>query len=107
MTGQTWNSEIREFTDKKTGRRIKQLTQTGNNIHLYFTENSFDCHKNEIIFMSDLRRNGRLNRRAAFLPSSLLDKFGGGASTGSMWGFKPLKTLCASSSEGEKPPGMS
>jgi len=53
MIGQQWDSEIREFTDEKTGRRIKQLTQTGNNIHLYFTENSFDCHKNEIIFMSD------------------------------------------------------
>ncbi len=53
MIGQTWNSEIREFTDQKTGRRIKQLTQIGNNIHLYFTENSFDCSKNEIIFMSD------------------------------------------------------
>lgn len=53
MIGQTWGSEIREFTDQKTGRRIKQLTHTGNNIHLYFTENSFDCNKNEIIFISD------------------------------------------------------
>ena len=53
MTGQKWDSEIREFKDDKTGRTIKQLTHTGNNVHLYFTENSFDAHKNEIIFRSD------------------------------------------------------
>ena len=53
MLGQTWKSEIREFKDEKTGRTIRQLTSTGNNIHLYFTENSFDAHTNEIIFLSD------------------------------------------------------
>lgn len=53
MIGQKWNSEIREFKDEKTGRPIKQLTSAGNNVHLYFTENSFDAHKNEIIFRSD------------------------------------------------------
>ncbi len=53
MIGQTWNSEIREFKDKKTGRTIRQLTSTGNNVHLYFTENSFDVHRGEIIFRSD------------------------------------------------------
>jgi oligogalacturonide lyase len=53
MTATTWPSEIREFKDDKTGRTIKQLTSTGNNVHLYFTENSFDRHRNEIIFMSD------------------------------------------------------
>ena len=53
MIGQTWGSEIREFKDEKTGRPIKQLTSTGNNVHLYFTENSFDAHRNEIIFRSD------------------------------------------------------
>jgi oligogalacturonide lyase len=53
MIGQKWNSEIREFKDPKTGRTIRQLTQTGNNVHLYFTENSFDLHKDEIIFLSD------------------------------------------------------
>jgi oligogalacturonide lyase len=51
--GQTWKSEIRDFRDAKTGKTIQQLTSTGNNVHLYFTENSFDAHKNEIIFMSD------------------------------------------------------
>ncbi len=53
MIGQIWRSEICEFQDAKTGRTIKQLTQTGNNVHLYFTENSFDIHRNEIIFVSD------------------------------------------------------
>ena len=53
MIGQTWKSEIREFKDEKTGRTIRQLTQNGNNVHLYFTENSFDSKKNEIIFLSD------------------------------------------------------
>ena len=53
MIGQTWESEIREFQDEKTGRTIRQLTATGNNVHLYFTENSFDAHRNEIVFRSD------------------------------------------------------
>ena len=53
MIGQTWKSEIREFTDEKTGHPIKQLTNSGNNVHLYFTENSFDSQKNDIIFRSD------------------------------------------------------
>jgi oligogalacturonide lyase len=53
MIGQKWNSEICEFEDEKTERTIRQLTATGNNVHLYFTENSFDAHKSEIIFRSD------------------------------------------------------
>ncbi len=53
MIGQTWKSEIREFKDEKTGHLIKQLTSIGNNVHLYFTENSFDVQQNEIIFTSD------------------------------------------------------
>jgi oligogalacturonide lyase len=48
-----WKSEIREFKDEKTGRTIRQLTSTGNNVHLYFTENSFSSGRNEIIFQSD------------------------------------------------------
>lgn len=48
-----WESEIRTFTDEKTGRTLKQLTTTGNNVHMYFTENSFVQGKNEIIFQSD------------------------------------------------------
>ncbi len=53
MIGQTWPSEIVEFKDEKTGRTIKKLTSAGNNVHLYFTENSFDARRNEIIFRSD------------------------------------------------------
>jgi oligogalacturonide lyase len=53
-----WSSEIREFKDEKTGRTIKQLTNTGNNVHLYFTENSFDLHRNEVFFLSD-RASGK------------------------------------------------
>jgi len=53
MIGRTWKSEMREFPDQRTGRTIRQLTANGNNVHLYFTENSFDGHKNEIIFRSD------------------------------------------------------
>lgn len=53
MTGKVWPSEMREFTDEKTGRKITQLTSTGNNVHMYFTENSFTKGKNEIIFASD------------------------------------------------------
>ena len=53
MIGQKWSSEICALRDEKTGRAIRQLTATGNNVHLYFTENSFDAHKNEIIFLSD------------------------------------------------------
>lgn len=53
MAGRTWDSEIRTFTDELTGRTIKQLTTTGNNVHMYFTENSFVRDRNEIIFQSD------------------------------------------------------
>jgi oligogalacturonide lyase len=53
MIGQKWKPEIREMKDPKTGRVVRQLTSTGNNVHLYFTENSFDANKNEIVFLSD------------------------------------------------------
>ena len=53
MIGQKWQSEIRELVDEKTGRTIRQLTTTGNNVHLYFTENSFDVDEDAIVFRSD------------------------------------------------------
>jgi oligogalacturonide lyase len=53
VIGDTWPSETRAFKDAKTGRVIRQLTTIGNNVHLYFTENSFDAHRREIIFRSD------------------------------------------------------
>ena len=49
----TFPSEIRTFKDPLTGRTVCQLTTTGNNYHLYFTENAFVRGKNEIIFLSD------------------------------------------------------
>jgi oligogalacturonide lyase len=53
LIGDTWPSEIQTHRDAKTGRAVHQLTSTGNNVHLYFTENSFDINRNEIIFRSD------------------------------------------------------
>jgi oligogalacturonide lyase len=54
MIGQTWPSEIRTLRDATpTGRAIRQLTSVGNNVHLYFTENSFDSREPAIIFTSD------------------------------------------------------
>jgi oligogalacturonide lyase len=44
---------MRAFHDAGTGRAITQLTSSGNNVHLYFTENSFDSSQNAIIFSSD------------------------------------------------------
>lgn len=58
MSGKKWASEISTITDAKTGRTIKKLTSTGNNVHMYFTENSFVKGKNEIIFQSD-RASGK------------------------------------------------
>lgn len=53
MIGDRWPAEKREFKDEKTGRTVLQLTARGNSHHLYFTENSFDRQRNEIIFLSD------------------------------------------------------
>src|SRR5215216_2554312 len=58
MTGRTWPSEMQSFTDEQTGRKITRLTSSGNNVHMYFTENSFVQGKNEIIFQSD-RASGK------------------------------------------------
>jgi oligogalacturonide lyase len=44
---------LRTLHDARTGRAITQLTSIGNNVHLYFTENSFDSRANAIIFTSD------------------------------------------------------
>lgn len=44
---------MRQFRDPRTGRLITQLTDRGNNVHLYFTENAFDLTHPEIIFRSD------------------------------------------------------
>ena len=48
MIGQTWPSELHDFRDAKTGRRIEQLTAVGNNVHRYFTENAFDLGRRRL-----------------------------------------------------------
>lgn len=53
VIGDIWPSELSSFRDEGTGRSIRRLTTTGNNVHLYFTENSFDASANAIIFTSD------------------------------------------------------
>lgn len=60
MSGKKWASEMTTFTDSLTGRKITRLTSTGNNVHMYFTENSFVQGANEIIFQSD--RDSGLDR---------------------------------------------
>jgi oligogalacturonide lyase len=51
--GKRWTSEMIAFQDTKTGRFIRQLTSSGNNVHLYFTENAFTKGADEVIFLSD------------------------------------------------------
>lgn len=47
--GKEYPSEMRAYTDPKTGREIIQLTATGSNGHLYFTENSFYADDRSIL----------------------------------------------------------
>lgn len=47
-------SEKRTYRDAKTGREVIQLTSgDSNNVHLYFTDNSFSHGDKEIYFLSD------------------------------------------------------
>lgn len=48
--GRTIPSEKETYIDKKSGREITQLTKTGSNQHLYFTENSFSVGDKEIVY---------------------------------------------------------
>ena len=48
--GKQYPSEMKLYTDPKTGRRIRKLTETGDNYHFYFTENSFTAGDNEILY---------------------------------------------------------
>ncbi|MBR2612463.1 MAG: hypothetical protein IKC72_05265 [Clostridia bacterium] len=51
----TFPSEMEIFVDKKSGRKVIQLTKTGTNYHFYFTENSFTEGDEEILYLhSDL-----------------------------------------------------
>jgi len=44
-------SEMTSYIDKKSGLEITKLTNSGTNVHLYFTDNSFTLGDNEIIYM--------------------------------------------------------
>ena len=57
-----WESEIKIYSDKKTGRKIKKLTANHENIHFYFTENSFDINNNEIFFYSTRGSDEKLKK---------------------------------------------
>lgn len=48
--GKRFPSEMEVYSDAKTGRTIKKLTKSGDNFHLYFTENSFTLGDKEIIY---------------------------------------------------------
>lgn len=47
--GREYPSEMRSYRDPKAGREIVQLTATGSNNHLYFTENSFYADDKSIL----------------------------------------------------------
>ncbi|TBL76596.1 oligogalacturonate lyase family protein [Paenibacillus thalictri] len=54
MIGTKYSSEKSSYVDEKTGRTIWQLTAgSANNVHLYFTDNSFSIGDTEIYFLSD------------------------------------------------------
>ncbi|MBE6965934.1 MAG: hypothetical protein E7441_07885 [Ruminococcaceae bacterium] len=48
--GKQFPSEMETYTDRKSGRKIKKLTSSGENYHFYFTENSFSADDSEIIY---------------------------------------------------------
>ena len=49
--GKQFASEMSSYIDKKTGKEIIKLTETGVNFHFYFTENSFNADDNTIIYV--------------------------------------------------------
>jgi hypothetical protein len=62
MIGQTWQSEVSSFEDEKTGRTIKTDFRWQQRASL-LTENSFDAHRNEIIFPAPTGPLVRTKRR--------------------------------------------
>lgn len=49
--GRQFASEMERYIDKKSGREVVQLTKSGSNWHLYFTDNSFTTGDEEIIYL--------------------------------------------------------
>ncbi len=60
MVGDKYPCEMRAYTDRKSGLTVRQLTRDFANEHLYFTDNSFDSERNEIIFFSSRPHGGRV-----------------------------------------------
>lgn len=52
MIGREYPSEIVKYQDPKTGKEITQLTTGHQNVHMYFTDNSFTAGDREIYFTS-------------------------------------------------------
>ena len=57
--GKQFLSEMSTYIDKKSGKEIIQLTNSGVNYHLYFTENSFNVDDKTIIYR---HRDGSLQK---------------------------------------------
>ena len=52
--GDQYPSEIREFTDDRTGRKLKQLTDNGaHNRHLYFYAPTYTADGATLIYISE------------------------------------------------------
>ncbi len=56
-------SEMTTYIDKKSGLEITKLTNSGTNVHLYFTDNSFTLGDNEIIYK---RKEGGVMDKGAY-----------------------------------------
>ena len=53
MIGKTYAGELSTYKDAETNATITKLTNTSNNFHFYFTDNSFMKDDKEILFLSD------------------------------------------------------
>ena len=62
--GKTFPSEMRTYTDKKSGREVVRLTASGANHHLYFTDNSFTLGDEEIVYLHSDKPLGDKGYRA-------------------------------------------
>ncbi len=79
MLGQTFRSEMREFADGVSGRRVLRLTETGDNVHLYFTDNAFTLGDREIYYASTKgteQSEARIRRGAGIIISGWIWKRG-------------------------------
>lgn len=59
MVGSVFPSEMKRINDSLLGTETLQLTTSGINYHMYFTENSFDIDGKEIYFLSNKGNDGK------------------------------------------------